>query len=467
MKNKVAFIYFSVVIFFTSVIAYALITNNTYDLMFRSRFYLAYENMWINLIKGSIEIDGEFWVGERYFVNGKTLTYYLPFPAIVRGFLSIFGLGSSSVLSVFLAIVLYFISSFLLFMDVTKEFASKSISSDQYKKNVIYFYPLVGIPIIGLCFEASMVWESLLWGLSIFLLTLHFFYKFVTLRTAQHGVIFIFLSSLVLFTRPTFIVGSLGMFCIALFIIFTDKKRSVALLSACFFFVGSCFLLGSYNSKKWGSPLTFAPMQYHEQLVGNDRGRKVEKLPSVSFLRLPDAFDYYLLPTLRPLKSGYFGFIGVDRHIFNLKFENFDYVEPKYTIQIMLPILSLLAILGVISYKRFAASKSLKEITPISLLYLAAGIPFFFILLAHSMALRYRGDMFPLLIVLGSGGIGGLFYSGKEWKMFIASLFLCLITFIFVAQSVIVERYIIVYRDCSGITPNFLCYFVKDKEKLN
>lgn len=467
MKNKVAFIYFSAVIFFTFLIAYALFTNNTYDLMFQSRFYLAYENMWINLIKGSIEIDGEFWVGERYFVNGKTLTYYLPFPAIVRGFLSIFGLGSSSVLSVILAVALYFVSSFLLFRDVTKEFVPKNISCDQYKKNVMYFYPLVGIPIIGLCFESSMVWESLLWGLSIFLLTLHFFYKFVSLRNAQNGVIFIFLASLALFTRPTFIIGSLVMFCIALFIIFTDKKRNVVLLLACFFFVGSCFLLGSYNSKKWGSPLTFAPMQYHEQLVGNDRGRKVEKLPSISFLRLPDAFDYYLLPTLRPLKSDDFGFIGVDRHIFKLKFENFDYVEPKYTIQIMLPILFILAMLGVIAYKRFATSKSIKEIIPISLLYLAAGIPLFFILLVHSMALRYRGDMFPLLIVLGSGGIGSLFYSGKEWKIFIASLFLSLITFVFVAQSIIVERYVIVYRDCNSITPNFLCYFVRDKEKLN
>jgi len=220
------------------------------------------------------------------------------------------------------------------------------------------------------------------------------------------------------------------------------KKLIISKFLILLIFIFSCLVLARYNYLKWGSPTTFAPMQFHEQLIGNDRGKKIESLPNLSFGRLIYSVDYYLIPTYNAFIKNKYGYIYKDNWLSDVDYKKFDYIESKYTIILMLPILCFFCFRGFFYFYRSLNFSNIFKLKfdPLTLLVISSSIPFVFILLVHSLALRYRGDMYPLLIVLGSVGIGSII----KPKNFIKNLFGCIvllvISFGFAFQSIIVER---------------------------
>ena len=461
--NKLLTIYLVLILLITLYLVIALLTNNTFSIYHQPRYYLAYDDMWQHLIRGSVEISPPVLFLERYYFDGKVLTYYLPFPALIRGFLRIFDLGSSAVLSVILAITTYIFACALIFSDITKAAFVLRKKSNIINSTKWFYFPIIFLPIIGLCLDASIAWESLLWGLSIFLLALYFVYKYLVHSKNLHGILAIIFLSLTLYTRPTYLIAAIILFTL----IIGKLKKNIILLIVSLFFIISAVMLGVYNNLKWKSPFTFAPMQYHEQLIGNARGVKLETLPSISTGRVPYLLDYYLLPTVNSINKNILGIISFDKSIVTYDDSKFDYTEPKYTIVVMVPILITLAILGLYSVfsnsLRFFYINSREKFIftmdiPIFIAIIGASIPFTFILLVHSFAMRYRADMFPLLIILGSYGVGFYLTNYGNIKSFFIGVILAVVTLFFSLQSIIVERFFY-FRTCLDITPNFICNF--------
>jgi hypothetical protein len=465
--NKLLTIYLVLILFITFYLVVALLTNNTFSIYHQPRYYLAYDDMWQHLISGSVEISPPVLFLERYYFEGKVLTYYLPFPALIRGFLRIFDHGSSAVLSVILAITTYIFACALIFSDITKAAFLLRKKSTPTRFTKWYFFPIIFLPIIGLCLDASIAWESLLWGLSIFLLSLYFVYKFIEQGKNLHGVLAIVLLSFTLYTRPTYIIAAIFLFIFLFTSIINKLRKNIFLFFFSLFFILSAILLGVYNNLKWNSPFTFAPMQYHEQLIGTARGIKMETLPSLSIERVPFLVDYYLLPTAKSINANSLGIVSFDKSIVKYDDSKFDYSEPKYTVVIMAPIFIILASLGLFSviynFSRSLHTNISKKIIftknlPILFAIIGASIPFIFILLVHSFAMRYRADMYPFFIILSSFGIGFYLSDYGNIKSFFIGLILAVITLFFILQSIVIER-LFYFHTCLEITPNLICNF--------
>lgn len=77
-------------------------------------------NMWQHIRLLDISISPSIASGEAYVVNGKITMYFLPLPALVRGILSLFGLGSSATTSIVLASTVFGFFSCLVYLLLLK-----------------------------------------------------------------------------------------------------------------------------------------------------------------------------------------------------------------------------------------------------------------------------------------------------------------------------------------------------------
>jgi hypothetical protein len=68
-------------------------------------------DMWLKLIHGDLTADRYIISEEAMVIDGKTYAYFLPFPALIRGILSLFQLGQYAIPSVLLAITIFLFSS--------------------------------------------------------------------------------------------------------------------------------------------------------------------------------------------------------------------------------------------------------------------------------------------------------------------------------------------------------------------
>jgi hypothetical protein len=239
-----------------------------------------------------------------------------------------------------------------------------------------------------------------------------------------------------LFTRPTYIVGS------GILVLYSVYKLNIkrCFLPLCLYIISFVLLL-CFNKAKWGNPLEFQPLQYHEQYRGL-RGQMVLKYPKLSFARIPENFLYYFLPTKYNLSSKY-PYLKIDGLWYKTCVNDskyfrlyFDYVEPAFCIPILLPIHFILSILGFATIFRYYRNNKLNYMC---IYLIASSIPSIIMMMCMFMALRYRSEFFPIINILTIFGIYEINRNRKKYFVLIPIIVLT-VSFYFTVSGLVVEK---------------------------
>lgn len=93
-----------------------------FNLEKRYMYSTVFFDMWNHLKQFSLAVDKSLIGQEAFNINGLITTYYLPFPALIRGIQSLVGLGESATLSSLIACLVYLISLSSLYCVLSKWF---------------------------------------------------------------------------------------------------------------------------------------------------------------------------------------------------------------------------------------------------------------------------------------------------------------------------------------------------------
>lgn len=389
-----------------AVIVTYVLTDGLFDIGRTVQFGDVFPEMWTRLLHLDVTANPETIGGEAFVVGDKRIAYFLPLPALVRGILSLVGLGHSAVLSVAIGAVVFAACSGWLFRLALKILTPQVKIPNSIQAAWLTFFVLCS-PILALIASARVYWEALVWAAAMFMVCASL--SLFTLLKPTSLTRWLWLSiacGLALFTRPNTAVGVILLFGLTLLVArfkfpTLTRLRSLTWSSVifCFFLV----LLGTLNYARWGDPLEFAPLHQHIGLIGTERGANAEKYGNFRLDRVPGAFSYYFLPStdnLKPekpyVKSGYSNYFSeVEKYI--------DYREETYPISIALPVFLVLSLLGsgllvyqaIHSIRRKSSESTLVYFLPLAA---TAWIPGLLLLPLPSQMVRYMGDFFPGIV---------------------------------------------------------------------
>ena len=95
-------------------------------------------DMWLKLKHGEFTADRHIIYEEAMVIAGKTYAYFLPFPALVRGFFSIFKLGQYPIPSVLLAITIFLMSALSLYRELIILYSPIGLAMRGYSYLVLF-----------------------------------------------------------------------------------------------------------------------------------------------------------------------------------------------------------------------------------------------------------------------------------------------------------------------------------------
>ena len=384
-----------------------LITIGDFNVMREFHYSTVFFDMFNRLSRLDFGISPDLIGSEAFRVNGITTTYFLPFPSLIRGALSIFGYGKSAVLSVLLASAVYLLSQGLLFLEVLN---NQKIIGTKYK-----IYSSVGLacitlapPIIPMMSYPNMFIEAIIWGYSIFTLILYLCISLLTSPSQKKLILFSLMCGIGLFTRAPYSLTITILFLLTVYLIWSkhnyflrQKKLSYASLGI---FVGFLGILGAYNLMKWGSPLEFYSLEHYG--YGPTELAEFQKQGALHWSRMISGFSYYFLPNSHNFISQWpfinissFGVLeGLGRSI--------NYREPSYPIPLSIPIYFILTIVGMLIVGKIIyhtlKNSSFNPILPSAL---CALIPPLIITCHHARAIRYMGEFIPAITLFSIIGI--------------------------------------------------------------
>ena len=393
-----------------------MLTLGTFELNKQFAMSSLFWNMWENLSHFSLAIDPRIIGGEGFAVNGIVTTYFLPFPSLIRGMLSLVGFGESAVLSVFIGCFVFFSASLLIWQEV---FRSNSILSRSPSK----IYWLSGVflctllsPIIGMLTYPTPFWEVIIWAASLFLMAC--FLSILVLKTQGRKtwlfLLFTLICGLTLFTRATFSFASCLLFSLTVIqlmirewrtnqsfreSLWNNKHLKVNILLFAIFVVA---LLG-FNYIKWGNPFEFYPLQYYIMMSDEQRTRYFSH-GALSLERIPQTLQYYFIPSEDNFLSTR-PFIKMGEWIQFGGLNTFDYKEPSLAISLTQPIPIFLFMSGLICMLIGIIKKNIKNYSFLYPAAITSLVPVFFILNIHSLSLRYTGDFLPAVMIFGLFGL--------------------------------------------------------------
>jgi hypothetical protein len=386
--------------------------------------------MWKHLIHGNVSVDHQYIAGEAFLINGNVIAYFLPLPALIRGFFSSLSFGEYPLPSILTAIAIYAIAVYYLFRDILANIALKN------KDSILKIcYPFLLIPLISLFVESSVYWESIIWGLSLFTLLTLFFLKYIKNPCFVNLLSINIIASLALFTRPTYIVAVAILIFVSFLFDFNSKRYKH--LPIYFIFLISFLFLGLLNYAKFGNIFEFSPLQYHEQLLNTERGKMAAIYQALSFKRIPDAIVYYFgifqgnLNFNAPFIHGVF-------HDLVFNYYYFDYREMNYSLPLIFPFHLMLSYFGFLSFSEYRNPLAFFKTT--NVLAIINFVPGFLILMITAMSLRYRGEFLPIIIFMS---IFGCIYVARNYERNIKKIMISIsiFSFLFVVLGLLSERY--------------------------
>lgn len=390
----------------TGLIAAYILTEGQFDLNRSQTFSGVFYDMWLRLLHLDVSSDPAIIGGEAFISNGKTIAYFLPFPAIVRGLLAIVTLGKYAIISSILATIVFALFSGLLFRSVAHILASKIQFSIIVQSSWTIFF-IVCTPMLALLSTSQVYWESIQWSAAMFMVCA--FLSTMVLgkwKSVTSIIIFSISCGLALFTRPNVAVGIVLLFFLTLILSFIQKTlpSKVLIIPSTIFFI-FLTLLGTLNYARWGNPLEFAPLTKHQALIGNERGRLTEEWGTFRLDRIPGAFSYYFLPNKENFLKEKPFIQSAQRVHFPQVTTYLDYREASYPITISFPFFLLFSVIGTVFViyksvfllrKKELMRSQLFLLFPIAISAWVPGILLFPIL---SEAVRYQGDFLPALII--------------------------------------------------------------------
>ncbi|NQW58434.1 MAG: hypothetical protein HQ456_06960, partial [Polynucleobacter sp.] len=414
-RNKGSFYIIAGCMLFLSIYCVFLLSLGSFELKKQFALTLLFQNMWEHLSNGSLAID-KYLIGQEGFeVNGMTTAYFLPFPSLVRGFLSVFGYGESAILSVLLGCLTFFTASLLLWRLIfTSTFKQSSVLNYSSWVLGIVLCTLLS-PMLGMLSFPTPFWEAIVWASALFLLAcvLSVYVLQDDLQNPYALIAFSLVCGLSLFTRATFsfvtcLLYGLTMMQLILTQIHLGQKlksvlsNKVLIISSIIFstFLG---LLLLFNYLKWGNPFEFYPLQYYKMWSEEQKLRYFSH-GALNLSRLPETLSYYFLPVadnfsstapfIQMASSAQFGNSGI-----------FDYREPRLAISLTEPIPVLLFLIGLIALPWAIMKRKGKIYLVLMPAAVTSLVPIIFILSIHSLSIRYAGDFLPAIMLFSLVGL--------------------------------------------------------------
>ena len=215
---------------------------------------------------------------EGFAINGITTAYFLPFPSLIRGILSLFNYGASASLSVLIGALTFMLASIGIWGQIFSASAlPPTLKTISFLTGIVLCTLLS--PIIGMMEYPTAFWEAIVWASALFLMACYF--SMLLLNNKNNSFIFFgftFFCGLTLFTRATFSMASCLLFAFTVIQIIGDTPRkknkphhfflninnNKILLFNCFLFGSFVCCLLIFNYLKWGNPFEFYPMRYYK-----------------------------------------------------------------------------------------------------------------------------------------------------------------------------------------------------------
>lgn len=184
--------YLLVIIELLLLFALAALSNFSYNLFYSPHLGTVFFEMWHRLITGDVSISYNAIRTEAFFIHGKITTYFLPFPALMRSFLTIFSLGQFPIPSILMAISLYSVAIYFLLQEVLY-----LVKCKERITVLMAWYPFFLLPIISLLVSPSIYWEAIIWALALFIMQAFLFILFLRDSKIVTKYLLLLVSSLV------------------------------------------------------------------------------------------------------------------------------------------------------------------------------------------------------------------------------------------------------------------------------
>lgn len=379
----------------SSIVAFYLLSENTFSIKRIYAFSEVFFNMWGHLTKLDPTIDQYYTQDETFLIDGKAYTYYLPFPALIRGLFSLINLGQFPIPSTLLGCIIFITVTYKLLNVIGQ---ALGINSSNSSKTGIYLFALftLGSPIYYFCSYPMTYWESIIWAITLYLIAV---YTSIILLKKMHKTLLAYLFALIcglcLFTRATEILASLFLFLFTIFIHFSKIKNcpkyKISVITVYIVFVLALLLL---NYAKWGNPFEFAPLQHYTLMWSQEDYQKFITHKSFNISRFFENFSYYLLPKpenytlnfpfIKPTETNYFAGMA-----------HFDYQEKSLPLSVGLPVWTAFFVGGIVTIFHKRLWKNIELLPSL----LASLIPILLIFFFYSQAIRYGAEFIPAFII--------------------------------------------------------------------
>jgi hypothetical protein len=370
--------------------------------------------MWRNLLHWRFDIDHADMYGEEFRRNGKIYTYYGPFPAFVRGFLSLFmspDLGGTPRISTLMAALIFVMGFVWIGFSLRLHKGATAGLHRLYLVTVVLATPVF----VGL-YRATVYNESQLWGTAWAGVSTIALLVYADARDkgrpVNRSLIVLALSGgLALLARLTTGVYSGVLFIGVLLLEGAARIPALtkavppgairparwAVVTAVALFAACTLAQGVVNYERWGTPFEYRPLYLHQDYVNNERGRLKYKNGILRFDRIHDGLNYYFWPD-----RGHFipnwPFIAMWTPAYtDVPYDS--YSEPSMPLTISSPALLLFGLLGSASLLR-RWTRSWMRWAGV-LLVVAGGAVLLPLLMLDSLSTRYLMDVTPALAALG------------------------------------------------------------------
>ena len=198
--KKIFFIFFCIL--FAGTYCFFILTQGEFNFTKDYELSALFLNMWDHLSNFDVFVDDEIIGGEGWIINGKTTAYFLPFPALVRGVLSIFGFGKSSTLSILIAVIVFITSSIFIWLNFYNQMNLISKKMNLITSGMVIIFISLCSPIIALIGYPAPFWEVILWAAALFIAACFFSIHLLaanTLKTKTSYLLFVIFCGLTLF----------------------------------------------------------------------------------------------------------------------------------------------------------------------------------------------------------------------------------------------------------------------------
>lgn len=384
-----------------------LVTDTTFRFDVPEWYRGLYPSMWRSLLQGRFDLDRGDLPGEAFLRDGKAYTYYGFVPALLRGVLSpvipLDWTGMPELMEVIAALVVFV--SFATAALLLKVHRTRPALFVAYLVTVGLATPVVNGLSRAHVFNEAGMWGAA-WG-SAFVAALVVFCATPVdyPRRGRAFVLMALFAAAALHSRLT--VGACALLVLAAVGAWSSmgarrlSRRSLLLAAG---IVGAaCVAQAAVNQGRWGSALTFRPIQLHESFLNTERGQREAINGAHRLDRVPTGLRYYFVPALHYLRPTWpFLKLGMEAKpsgdaTLLPDAAPFDHTEFGMPLLWSTPALVLFALLGLLRLRSRQAweARAALLLAGVTVLLVAFFVSF------DTLVIRYLMDFVPFLAGLG------------------------------------------------------------------